>query len=159
MLRPTWAVKKPSAEVLSCICCQVCYSRARLSSCVQRVHLMPFLFSSVICLITQSMASRNRNVERRHPCRTLVSTWTARVSLCAGCWRLFGSPQSWHMAVRSNPGYVQQWSRLWQSDPCRNSLMPACRSLNLPSTLSFIVSSKSILLLIFLGTDRRVMLW
>lgn len=58
MLRPTWAVKKASAEVLSCICCWVCYTRARLSSCVQRVHWMPFLFSSVVCLIIQSMKQK-----------------------------------------------------------------------------------------------------
>ena len=84
LLLPLWVFRPRRAElsatvlVFSCICRWVWGRRARSSAksrssgWVQGVHCIPFPLWAVDFSNTQSMTSRNRKGDSRHPCHTPV---------------------------------------------------------------------------------------
>ena len=86
MLSPSCIDTVLSCSVFSCIRLWLCERRARSSaksrSCnwLQGVHWIPFPLFCVVFFKIQSMASRNRNGDRRHPCLTPVFTMREYVS-------------------------------------------------------------------------------
>ena len=98
ILSPTPRDVSASLVVFSCICLWLCAisarssAKSRSSSCVHRVHCMPFFFTAVVVFMIQSITSRNMNGDRRHPCRTpvlilkLYDTWPACSTLHVIPW-------------------------------------------------------------------------
>ena len=86
MLSPSCVDTVFSCSVFSCICLWLCERRARSSGksrssyWLHGVHWIPFLLFFVVFFMIQSMASRNRNGDRRHPCLTPVFTMKESVS-------------------------------------------------------------------------------
>ena len=91
MLSPSCVDTVFSSSVFSCICWWLCERRARSSAkstssnWLQGVHWIPFLLYFVVFFMIQSMASRNKNGDRRHPCLTPVFTMKESVS-CPAWW-------------------------------------------------------------------------